>query len=68
MRPIKAKKTLNAMREEIVIAYNNGHNLATIAKLYHSCPSTISRTLKENGVTIRRAGRPIKKEKNDVPK
>jgi len=61
MRPVTAKKRLNAMHEEVCIAYNNGHTLAEIARLYHACMSTVSRVLKENGVPVRKAGRPKKK-------
>lgn len=64
MRPTKAKKRLNAMREEVCIAYNNGHTLAEIGKLYHASPSTVSRVLTENGVTIRNIGRPKKEKTN----
>jgi len=64
MRPVKAKKRLNAMHEEVCIAYRNGHSLKEIALLYHSCMSTVSRVLKENGVTVRTAGRPKKEIKN----
>jgi hypothetical protein len=65
MRPVTAKKRLNALHEEVCIAYNNGHNLKEIALLYRSCMSTVSRVLKENGVVVRKAGRP-KKEKINV--
>lgn len=52
------------MHEEVCIAYRNGHSLKEIALLYHSCMSTVSRVLKENGVTVRTAGRPKKEIKN----
>jgi hypothetical protein len=42
--------------QKIITLYQNGHSLAKIAKIIHLSLTTISRTLRDNYITIRPRG------------
>ncbi len=56
------KKRLLSLKRYIVIAYEQGCSLRYLAHAYESSPGSIRNLLIEEGVTMRKAGRP-KKEK-----
>jgi len=56
------KRMLLSLKGYIIEAYNLGTSLREIAKAYESSPGSIRNLLIEEGITMRKVGRP-KKEK-----
>ena len=58
----KVKATLLPLREHIAEGYRNGNSLKTLALAYNASIGSIRKLLKEEGVQMRKIGRPRKEK------